>query len=61
MDNNQLRARVARLESKVDQLESELTYLNEMLMRCGFNEGVTTLKATVEELLAEEETFYREL
>jgi predicted nuclease with TOPRIM domain len=54
MDNaTQLRAAVAALESKVDMLESELSYLNEILMRCGFPEGVKTLKTTVEELLKE--------
>jgi hypothetical protein len=56
MDNTllQLKARVASLESKVDMLESELMYLNDMLVRCGFPEGITTLKETVQELLAEE-------
>ena len=52
--NNDLRSKVACLESKVDMLESELSYLNDMLIRCGFPEGIMTLKATVEELLAEE-------
>ncbi len=58
MDNNmlQLRARVASLESKIDMLEAELTYLNDMLVRCGFPEGVKTLKETVVELLAEDAT-----
>lgn len=56
MDNNlhQLKARVASLESKIDMLESELMYLNDMLVRCGFPEGITTLKETVQELLAED-------
>lgn len=56
MDNNihQLKGRVASLESKIDMLESELMYLNDMLVRCGFPEGITTLKETVQELLAED-------
>jgi hypothetical protein len=56
MDNteNQLRARLASVESKNDLLETELMYLNEMLVRCGFSEGIKTLKETVEELLSEE-------
>ncbi len=57
MDNrtlHELKARVASLESTVDMLESELVYLNEMLVRCGFPEGIRTLKDTVEELLQEE-------
>jgi hypothetical protein len=56
MNNNptDLKARIACLESKVDMLEAELTYLNEILIRCGFTNGITTLKATVEEILAED-------
>jgi len=56
MDNtiNQLKGRVAFLESQVDLLEAELTHLHEMLIRCGFSEGIQTLKETVEEYLAEE-------
>ena len=55
MDNNlnELKARVAGLESQVDLLEAELTHLNTMLVRCGFSDGITTLKETVEEILAE--------
>jgi prefoldin subunit 5 len=56
MDNTlrQLNGKVAVLESKIDMLESELMYLNDMLIRCGFSEGITTLKETVQELLAED-------
>lgn len=57
MDNKAealLRAQVASLESKNDMLETELAYVHEMLVRCGFSEGITTLKETMEELLAEE-------
>ncbi|MBS0605749.1 MAG: hypothetical protein KF898_11040 [Parachlamydiales bacterium] len=56
MDNtqNQLLSKIAALETKNDLLEAELTYLNEMLVRCGFPEGIKTLKETVEELLAED-------
>lgn len=53
-EERSLRTAVAVLESKVDMLEAELGYLNEMLVRCGFPEGIQTLKATVEELLAED-------
>ena len=60
MDNSlhQLKARVASLESTVDMLESELVYLNTMLKRCGFPDGIKTLKETVEELLAEDAAQY---
>ncbi|MCX6988438.1 MAG: hypothetical protein WCG14_00735 [Chlamydiia bacterium] len=51
--NQDLHAKVAMLESKLDYLESEMQRLNEMLIDCGFPEGITTLKATVTELLEE--------
>lgn len=56
MDNTipELKARIASLETKNDMLETELIYLNEMLVRCGFPDGIKTLKETVEELLAED-------
>lgn len=47
-----LQTRVALLESQVDLLETEITNLNELLVDCGFPEGIKTLKSTVEELLA---------
>ncbi|MBS0629972.1 MAG: hypothetical protein JSS30_07120 [Verrucomicrobia bacterium] len=50
---NELRRKVAWLESKVDMLETELLKLNAMLIDCGFPEGVETLKATIQDLLAE--------
>ena len=43
----------ARLESKVDILETEITYLDTMLKKSGFPKGIDTLKRTVEELLSE--------
>lgn len=43
--------RIATLESLVDYLKTELSYLNQILVECGFSEGVTTLKTAVEELL----------
>ena len=52
-NNNELHRKVAILESKLDQVESELAYLNNLLLDCGFPEGVQTLKMTIEELLAE--------
>ncbi len=55
MENNkqELLSKVANLESKVDMLETELNYLNEILKQCGFPEGTHTLKMTVEDLLVE--------
>lgn len=51
MDNNK---KIATLESLVDHLKTEISYLNEILIRCGFPEGIVTLKKTVEEVLTEE-------
>jgi hypothetical protein len=53
METTQLKSRIAALESHVDLLEAELFRLHEMLMQCGFPEGIKTLKATVEEYLEE--------
>lgn len=53
MDNNQLKTRVAALESQVDLLEAERIYLHEKLILCGFPEGISTLKETMQEYLEE--------
>jgi len=45
---------IAALESKIDMLETELDYLNKILVDCGFPEGIKTLKMTVVELLEED-------
>lgn len=50
---DQMKSQIAALESKVDLLESEITHLDEILRQCGFPRGISTLKATVEELLEE--------
>ena len=50
MDSN----KIAALESRVDHLETELSYLNKILVKCGFSEGIATLKLTVEEMLMED-------
>ncbi len=52
MDNKELMSKMAQMESQIDHLESELVYLNRILIDCGFPEGIITLKATVEEMLA---------
>jgi len=51
--NDTLKRQVASLESKLDLLESELTNLDGILRKCGFPNGISTLKSTVEELIAE--------
>lgn len=56
-NNHELNRKVAALETKVDMLESELFYLNDLLTKCGFPQGIDTLKATVEEILSENTIF----
>ncbi len=51
--SDQMKSQIAALESKVDLLESEIIHLDEILKKCGFSSGITTLKATVLELLGE--------
>lgn len=45
----------AHLESYIDYLETELSYLQDLLKRCGFPEGIQTLKESAEELLLEQD------
>ncbi|MCH9620706.1 MAG: hypothetical protein S4CHLAM20_01070 [Chlamydiia bacterium] len=51
----QLLQNLARLESQVDALESEVSHLDVLLRQAGFPEGLDTLRSTVEELLTEVE------
>lgn len=44
----------AQLESRIDQLETELADLQKMLIQVGFEEGIPTLKASIKELLQEQ-------
>ncbi len=53
MDAKELKRQVAHLESKVDMLQSELLYLDQLLHKCGFPEGIHTLKGAAIELLEE--------
>lgn len=50
-NQNRLKMVIASLESKVDLLEAELAYLNKLLLRFGFPEGIDSLKLAIEELL----------
>ncbi len=43
--------KLASLESLVDHLKTELTNLNQILIDCGFSEGITTLKQAVADFL----------
>lgn len=48
MDNSK---KIAALESLVDYLKTEISYLNQILVECGFTDGIVTLKQTVEDFL----------
>ena len=50
-EEEHLKMTIASLESKVDLLEAELAYLNQLLLRFGFPEGIDSLKLAIEELL----------
>ncbi|NGX39093.1 MAG: hypothetical protein KR126chlam1_00413 [Chlamydiae bacterium] len=52
-NTKQLYRKIAGLESRLDQYESEFTYLDILLRDCGFPEGLNTLKTTIQELLKE--------
>lgn len=54
MNQQEMKAKLAGLESKCDVLETELEYLNRLLMRCGFSDGLASFKLTVEALLKED-------
>jgi hypothetical protein len=48
MDPNK---KIATLETLIDHLKTEITNLNEMLIECGFSEGIITLKESAQEFL----------
>lgn len=52
--SNELEKHIARLESKLDLLESELFGLDGLLKEGGFTGGVQTLKSAVHEFLGRE-------
>ena len=52
-NNQEFRRLIAQLESKVDHLEAEFVYVNELLVQVGFPEGIETLKVAAKELLSE--------
>jgi hypothetical protein len=56
MNANDLKSKIAHLESKQDYLLAELTYIDDILRKAGFDEGLTTLKGAAEELAA----FYKD-
>jgi hypothetical protein len=56
MDNTQLLRRVAELESINDQLISELRFLDGLLRKIGFEDGLKTLKLAAQEILEQDQS-----
>ena len=60
LNKKEINKNIAKLESQVDFLEKELSYIQELLVNVGFEEGISTLKQSALELLdemAEEKKF----
>ena len=51
MNQDQLKKKIAKLESLCDQLQAEMDYLDKLLIEVGFEEGLKTLKAAAIELI----------
>lgn len=49
--DNKMQRKLAKLESICDQLQSEMKYLDQLLVEVGFEEGLKTLKAAAIELI----------
>ncbi len=56
MENKRLLKKIAKLETKLDLLETEFDYLNKILIKCGFPKGITTLKKSAIEIISESKT-----
>jgi len=50
-----LSTEVARLESLNDQVMTELTYINGLLLAVGFSKGIESLKESAEDMLEDNE------
>ena len=54
MEENKLLKRISELESINDQLISELRFLDTLLRKIGFEEGLKTLKFSAQEILEQD-------
>jgi len=54
MEQNKLLKRISELESINDQLISELRFLDTLLRKIGFEEGLKTLKFAAQEILEQD-------
>lgn len=51
MTKNQLLKKIAQLESVNDQLSTEVCYVDNLMRLIGFSDGISTVKATAQEIL----------
>ncbi len=51
MNKDQLEAQIARLESINDHLETEITYIDDLLRLSGFSQGIQSLKDVAIEMI----------
>lgn len=51
MTKDQMRKKIAMLESINDQLTTEVVYVDQLMRLLGFSEGLATIKATAHEIL----------
>lgn len=51
MTKAQLLKKIALLESINDQLETEVSYVDELMKMVGFTGGLVTIKATAQEII----------
>lgn len=57
MNEEDLKNRKAQLETENDQLRAELAYLDSLMRKVGFADGLETVKATAHELSRIEEEY----
>ncbi len=50
---NKKQQKLARLESLLDYYQTELDQLQDLLVRCGFTDGIATLKESAKALLSD--------
>ena len=60
LEKEKLLKKISELESLNDQLISELRFLNDLLRKVGFEEGLKTLKSAAEDLIEQDRTNFEE-
>lgn len=60
LEKEKLLKKISELESLNDQLISELRFLNDLLRKVGFEEGLKTLKSAAEDLIEQDRTNFED-